>query len=664
MPLLLAAQGWPENYGGVMLQGFYWDSYSDTKWTNLERQAGELSRYFDLIWVPQSGWCGSTNSMGYNDIWWYDQHSAFGSEAELKSMIKAYKDRGTGIIADVVINHRGGATRWTDFPTETNPLDGKTYSMGLSDICNTDEYNRDAGAAAERAQYGRATGAADTGDDFNGCRDLDHTSANVQENCKAYTRYLLDYLGYAGFRYDMVKGYGAQYVGMYNAYSHPTYSVGEYWDGKSRIASWINGTKQDGAIQSGAFDFPQKYLMTNNATNYGAWFSYSDALATDGTYKRYAVTFVDNHDTYRDEYGSNNKFKGDVVAANAWIMALPGTPCVFLPHWQQYKQEIATMIKIRKAVGVTNTSAISLKQKSTAYLVAEVKGTKGNLLAVIGDDANSQVTSYIGANYSTYKKVAGVKGSYAYYTDAAVTGFYVDKASGTYDNSVDVTITPIEGTTVVYTTDGSEPTADNGKRLTAATTLTFTATTTLKAGVLNGAAVSDIEEYAYTVKAFQPHDITVYVHCPEWNPLYFYAWDTKPILGNWPGTLATKTVEQGGLTWYYQSFTITASDYVVNFIFNNGNGKPQTVDITGINTDRWFTLGMAENGKYNVNDVTNRYSGIAQPVVGTPAQQGPATVYSIDGRALYRLSPVEKVSDALEKLPHGLYIVNGRKIVR
>ena len=28
--------GWPAEYPGVMLQGFYWDSYADTKWTNLE----------------------------------------------------------------------------------------------------------------------------------------------------------------------------------------------------------------------------------------------------------------------------------------------------------------------------------------------------------------------------------------------------------------------------------------------------------------------------------------------------------------------------------------------------------------------------------------------------------------------------------------------------
>ena len=33
------AQGWPANHSGVMLQGFYWDSYFDSKWTNLEAQA-------------------------------------------------------------------------------------------------------------------------------------------------------------------------------------------------------------------------------------------------------------------------------------------------------------------------------------------------------------------------------------------------------------------------------------------------------------------------------------------------------------------------------------------------------------------------------------------------------------------------------------------------
>ena len=49
------AQGWPANYGGIMLQGFYWDSYDYTKWENLTNRSEELGAIYDLIWVPNSG---------------------------------------------------------------------------------------------------------------------------------------------------------------------------------------------------------------------------------------------------------------------------------------------------------------------------------------------------------------------------------------------------------------------------------------------------------------------------------------------------------------------------------------------------------------------------------------------------------------------------------
>ncbi|MDD5787634.1 MAG: alpha-amylase, partial [Bacteroidales bacterium] len=49
--LTAMAQGWPSKYQGVMLQGFYWDSFSDTQWTNLESQADELAEFFQLIWI-------------------------------------------------------------------------------------------------------------------------------------------------------------------------------------------------------------------------------------------------------------------------------------------------------------------------------------------------------------------------------------------------------------------------------------------------------------------------------------------------------------------------------------------------------------------------------------------------------------------------------------
>ena len=35
------AIGWPENYEGVMLQGFHWDSYADTKCANPSERSRE-----------------------------------------------------------------------------------------------------------------------------------------------------------------------------------------------------------------------------------------------------------------------------------------------------------------------------------------------------------------------------------------------------------------------------------------------------------------------------------------------------------------------------------------------------------------------------------------------------------------------------------------------
>ncbi|MDD6112506.1 MAG: alpha-amylase, partial [Prevotellaceae bacterium] len=56
--LQVSAQGWPADYKGVMLQGFAWDSYSESQWPQLESQADEIADYFDLIWVPNSAYAG------------------------------------------------------------------------------------------------------------------------------------------------------------------------------------------------------------------------------------------------------------------------------------------------------------------------------------------------------------------------------------------------------------------------------------------------------------------------------------------------------------------------------------------------------------------------------------------------------------------------------
>lgn len=403
LPLGLMAQGWPANYDGVMLQGFYWDSYNDTQWTNLTSQADELSKYFSLIWVPQSGWCKSTTDMGYYPRYWFNQRSAFGTEQELRTMISTFKKKGTGIIADVVINHKNGESKWCDFANETvkGKNSGKTYSVtwdntDYTQICNNDEANHNSKSEAN----GKIKGATDTGLGDTGCRDLDHTNLKTQRNIKTYEDFLLNEMGYTGFRYDFVKGYDPKYIEMYNNDSKPQFSVGEYWQGSvtaskkddhpfGGVKDWVEATGKTSA----AFDFPMKYLI-KGAFNDGNWKLLAKNLTSTlvGIEPQYAVTFIDNHDTGEPHVNPDPQ-RANVEAANAYILAMPGTPCIWISHWKPYKYTIKKCILARKIAGVTNTSSIVKSEGQDNGYVLIVKGDKGNVMLLLGSP-NYDTTGY------------------------------------------------------------------------------------------------------------------------------------------------------------------------------------------------------------------------------------------------------------------------------
>ena len=388
--LSMQAQGWPANYDGVMLQGFYWDSYRASKWCNLEAQADELAPYFSLVWIPQSANCGSGRSMGYDDLYWFSNYnSSFGNEAELRSMIKTFKSKGIGTIADVVINHRNTQTSWTDFPVET--YRGLTYKMNSTDICSDDDKGGTLTWANKQTPKVSLSSNKDTGDGWDGMRDLDPNSSNVQNVVKAYLDMLLNDFGYAGFRYDMVKGYAGKFTGIYNTAAKPGFSVGEYWDGDvSKVTTWINATKVNGTPTSAAFDFPIRYAVRDLiANNWGS--KAKDGIISNTTYRQYAVTFVENHDTeYRSSDNQQDPIRKDTLAANAYILASCGTPCVFYKHWQAYPTDIKKMINARHIAGITNTSNTTFNvYVGSQCNVLKTEGSHGTLYAVMGAKANN-----------------------------------------------------------------------------------------------------------------------------------------------------------------------------------------------------------------------------------------------------------------------------------
>ena len=660
------AQGWPSQYRGVMLQGFYWDSFNDTQWTNLESQADELAEFFQLVWVPQSGKSAASPSMGYDDVYWFNDYtSSFGNEQQLRSMIKTFRTKGIGTIADVVINHRSSLDgKWMSFPTET--YKGVTYQMLPSDICSND----DSGKTAAQAEV-KPTGAADSGEDFDGARDLDHSSANVQTMVKAYLDFLLNDLGYAGFRYDMVKGYASKYTGIYNTAANPTYSVGEYWDGNAtNLATWVNGTKVNDVVQSAAFDFALKYNL-RDCCNAGTNWSLlgNSSLATDLRLRRYAVTFVDNHDTYNR--GNDSETKDNILAANAFILAAPGTPCIFLPHWKSYKQTIKQMIYARQLAGITNESTFSNLVKKTSQYAIRVAGADGASVVILMGDTTWPTT----ATASDYFAIA-TGDHFAYYVSRSVESAWTDLPSGTYENGQTVTLRAIsatDGARLVYTTDGTAPTASS-KQVADGTSITIAeGKTTLRVALLKDGKVSGEITRTYEVKAFTPHDITVYVNADKtgWSTLNFWAWDAS---GNnlctnktWPGDRNTATVSLGGKTWHYADYHINSASDAVNFVFSTASGSPQTVDVVGITDTSFLEISTTmTSGKYQVDDVTSEYAtGITDITASdTATSTAPTRVVAPDGRTLRSYATHVTTADALRGLPKGMYVVNGKKVAK
>ena len=665
LPLSASAQGWPAKYQGVMLQGFYWDSFDASAWTKLESQADELAQYFKLVWIPQSASCGG-KSMGYNDLYWFTNYnSSFGTEQQLRSMIQTFSQKGVGTIADVVINHRGTIKDWFDFPTET--YNGKTYTMTAADVCAND----DGGKAAEEAkkQGVSLSPNSDTGEDWPGMRDLDHSSTNVQNIVKDYLRMLIGDLGYAGFRYDMTKGYGGNFTGMYNAAVKPEFSVGEYWDGnKNVLMDWLNSTKVDGNIQSATFDFPVRYTMRDAANN-GDWSKvFSDGgLCTNRKYQRYAVTFVENHDTQkRSESEQLDPIRKDTLAANAFILGMPGTPCVFLKHWIDCKQDIKNMIMLRNRVGINNQSAFSRKEYTQGRATFISTGTNGKLLVSVGPTANK----YTADNTWT---LAAEGYHWRYFLEKTQETAWPSLPSGLYYNEPTITLRAVSttaGAKLVYTLDGSEPTANSIVAENGSTVKLPFGETTLKVGLLVDGNVTGVETRSYTVKEFRPYSINVYVNTDKvgWENTYFWTWGGDethaPENTEWPGDNVTATVQQNGKSWFAKAFDINTPYDYVNFVFAKDE-KTQTVDMSGITTDTYFEVQdeQDDQGHYLVRNITGEQPTGIFGIADVEVSAKPTTVVSFDGRTLRRYPAHVTDAEALSGLASGMYVVNGKKVI-
>ncbi len=579
----------PANCSDVMLQTFYWDSYTDSKWTTLNAQAAEIGASFNLAWLPPSG---KSAGMGYLDVFWFNQNSAFGTQDELKTLIASLKTNNCKAIADIVINHRNGEKNWCDFPVES--YNGTTYTPDLSWICNGDE--------AKSNGY-NVTGGNDTGENYASARDLDHTNSAVRNEIKGYMHFLKNEMGYAGWRYDLVKGYAGSYTKEYNDAAAGYLSVGEFYDTDyDKCVTWINSTSSS----SMAFDFPFKGAVNaafnNNDYTKLVWAFLGTTNQPAGiihnpTMRRNAVTFIENHDT--PSYGL--KFNGNVEAANAFMLGSPGLPCVWLSHWMSNKDAIKKMIAARKKAGLHSQSAVVVLQTAGNIYVGEATGTNGKLIVKVGSGSYSAPAGYTlecsGTDWAIWTNSTTPTGPTA----------SISPAGGYYASGTTVTLSSTGGTAPVkiyYTTNGTTPTASSTLY-----TAPFSVTdATVKAiAIDNSSIASPVVSETYTT--ILPSDIDVHFKVPSnWSTVKVWAWKgtTNFTGGVWPGTALT-------ITDGYVVFSTPATNSGFSIVFNNGDNKEQTVDITNVTGTVCYqttTSTGTSPKKYNVEVITGCSTGI------------------------------------------------------
>ena len=427
----------PAQCPDVMLQAFYWNStsgsagagggngYGRTKWIdflngNNGSSAEEIGKWFDLIWIPS---VSAGSGLGYHPSDYSSLNSDRGTKEKLVQMIDVIHQNGGRVVADIVINHGDAKSGWCGY---VNGYNFGTYGKFVPDgsyICNTDEVNNAAsGAPAECVGF--ATGGADDGygDEANyaASRDWDHTNANVRNMFKAYLKWLRNDVKIDGFRYDYCKGYHNSHINDYNQASKPYFSVMEYWDGN---VNTLQSRLSDAGWNTATFDFAMKYTAFNDGIAAENYYKLAGAGLPGAGKARYAVTFIDSHDSFQRD--NNNEFCGNgnsmglcadkLMQSHAYMLSMPGVPCVFWPHWVTFKEPIKKMINARYKAGVHSESAVS-DEAGNGFYKATITGTNGSIRLLLGPNSGYNTTpqgytlAVKGVNYGVYYKMNSARG--------------------------------------------------------------------------------------------------------------------------------------------------------------------------------------------------------------------------------------------------------------
>ena len=332
---------------GVLMQAFYWDCPREeqqefTWWNFVATKLDELRNAgITALWLPPVGKAANLGgmSMGYDVYDYYDlgtfaqksvtpgeKRTWYGTKEELKALTKAMHDRRMKAYADLVLNHNNGADE-----EEFNPILQQKRWTKFAPLSNL--FTRD-WTCFNPSPYRELHDVA-----FGDMPDLCHINPRVSTGILNHAKWMIEEIGFDGFRYDFVKGFGAWIVRAIHDRQYmrdhtkvDLFGVGECWAGDDFIDSWLDSVNKWADNRVGAFDFPLRYRLKDLCDTPGfslRTLAGGGVLMKDRPFE--AVTFVDNHDFRGGD--SPPEIINDKMLAYAFILTHEGYPCVY---WKDY----------------------------------------------------------------------------------------------------------------------------------------------------------------------------------------------------------------------------------------------------------------------------------------------------------------------------------------
>lgn len=364
----------------TMIQFFHWYYPNDQSlWNHLEKEIPHLvEKGINAVWLPPA-YKGASGgfSVGYDcydlfDIGEFDQKGSiptkYGHREEYLRAVKACREAGISVLADVVFNHKAGADELEKFTVrKVNPTNRNEFISDSFDIEAWTKFTfpgrkgkyssfiwdhrcfsgidwaqdlNEGGIFSIQNEYGDAW--EDLVEDELGNydylmnADIEFRNPAVREELKYWGKWYMETTGVNGFRLDAVKhitpGFIKEWAEYMQQLAHDQLLiVAEYWNihDVEPLLRYMEAT--DRKLQ--LFDAPlhQRFFLASSMGNKFDLRTIFDNSLLQQMPDR-AITLVDNHDTQPlQELESPVQAWFKPLAYALILLRKDGIPCVFYP---------------------------------------------------------------------------------------------------------------------------------------------------------------------------------------------------------------------------------------------------------------------------------------------------------------------------------------------